>query len=313
MRNVKIKNSKIFINLVLFFCLLILLFLMQFFLVSCQAKDIVSNLKLGNNNIKDNNIPTTKNENNIENIKDNTIENTTTKSQVNDEKKSSDLENLENFGNNNLNYFDYNKITIDTTTSIGVNIKNCNLVLDYFGNLNIYGEVENISSSSKTNVVLTFDFYNKNNELIFSDSQPIGVNYLRTSTKIPFNYIIKNSNMYIDIAKIKIGINYKDYYKLFLGNVVVRQQQFYYKNNILHIDGELINIGENSVDNIILLASFYDKLDKVVFIREGYLQKTNLEPQEQENFNLEVLLGKYTPNFTHYDFEVFFEDSIKMQ
>ncbi|MCL5771967.1 MAG: hypothetical protein M1479_06815, partial [Actinobacteria bacterium] len=240
----------------------------------------------------------------------NTSISTTTKAESGSSENSYD--DTYNDKENELFFFDYKKIKIDITTSIGVKIKNCNLVLDYFGNLNLLGEIENISTSGKTNIVLTFDFYDKNNQIIFSDAQPLTVNYLRVSTKIPFSYTVKDSSKFIDIAKIKTGVNYKDYYKLFSGNVIARQEQFYYKNNILHIEGRLINIGESKVDNLILLASFYNKLDGVVFIKQGYLPKNNLLPQEQENFSIEVLLGKYTPDFTHYDFEVFFEDSIKM-
>ena len=211
-----------------------------------------------------------------------------------------------------LVFFDYKKIKLDITTSIGVKMKNCNLVLDYFGNLNFLGEIENISGSSKTSLVITFEFYDKKDELIFSDSMPLNMNYLRVSSKIPFSYTVTNQEQFINISKIKAGVNYKDYYKLFTGNTIVRREKFFYKENILHIEGRLINIGESKVDNLFLLATFFDKKDGVAFIRQCYLQKNSLLPQEQESFSLEVASGKYTPNFTHYDFEAFFEDSVNI-
>ena len=213
---------------------------------------------------------------------------------------------------NKLVFFDYKKIKLETTTSIGAKIKNCNLVLDYFGNLNFLGEIENTSSSYKTSLVITLEFYDKKNELIFSDNIPLNINYLRASSKAPFSYTVKNPENFINISKIKAGLNYKDYYKLFSGNTIARTEKFFYEDNILHVEGKLINIGESKVDNLVLLATFFDKKDGIVFIRQCYLQKTNLMPQEQEKFALEVELGKYTQGFTHYDFEVFFEDSVKM-
>jgi len=213
---------------------------------------------------------------------------------------------------NRLVFFDYKKIKLETTTSIGVKIKNCNLVLDYFGNLNFLGEIENLSSSSKTSLVITLEFFDKKNELIFSDTLPLNINYLRVSSKIPFSYTVKDPEHFINISKIKAGINYKDYYKLFTGNTIAQMEKFFYEDNILNINGRLINIGESKVNSLFLLATFFDKKDGVVFIRQCYLPKNNLLPQEQENFSLEVELGKYTPSFTHYDFEVFFEDSVKM-
>lgn len=213
---------------------------------------------------------------------------------------------------NKLVFFDYGKIKLDITSSIGIKIKNCNLILDYFGNLNVLGEIENLSSSNKTGIIITFEFYNKKDEIIFTDTMPAGINYLRISSRLPFGYTVKEAEKYIDISRIKIGVNYKDYYQLLEGNAIVRKEAFYYTDNILHIDGNIINIGENKIVNLILLASFYNDRDGVVFIRQGYLPKQELLPQEQQNFSLEVLLSKYTPYFTHYDFEVFFEDSVKM-
>ncbi|MHB1346043.1 MAG: hypothetical protein ACYCXK_00990 [Candidatus Humimicrobiaceae bacterium] len=213
---------------------------------------------------------------------------------------------------NKLVFFDYENIKLETTTSIGVKIKNYNLVLDYFGNLNFLGEIENTSNSNKTSIIITLEFYDKKNELIFSDDMPLNINYLRISSKIPFSYTVKDPEKFINISKIKAGINYKDYYKLFSGNTIARTEKFFYENNILHIEGKLINIGESRVENLVLLATFFDKKDGVVFMRKCYLEKNDLLPQEQENFRLEVELGKYTLGFTHYDFEVFFEDSVKM-
>lgn len=212
----------------------------------------------------------------------------------------------------NIDYFDYKNIKIENTYSIGVKIKNCNLVLDYFGDLILFGEIENLSSWNKTSMVVTFDFYDKKGEVLFKDKMPMNINYLRISSKMPFCYVIKDKNKYIDIGRIKIGINYKDYYKLLEGNAVAKKEKFYYKDDILHIDGKVINIGESKICNLTLLATFYDKKDMVVFIKKCYLSKQELLAKEQEDFNLEVLLSRYAPEFTHYDFEVFFEDSVKM-
>jgi hypothetical protein len=213
---------------------------------------------------------------------------------------------------NRLVFFDYKNIAIETTTAIGVKLKNCNLVLDYFGNLNFLGEIENTSNSSKTSIIVTFEFFDKKNELIFSDSMPLNINYLRVSSVIPFSYTIREQDRFVSINKIKAGINYKDYYKMFTGNIVARQDRFYYKDNILNIEGRLLNIGESDVSSLFLLATFFDKKDGVVFIRECYLPEKVLKSGQEEDFTLEVRPGRYTPEFTHYDFEVFFEDSVKM-
>lgn len=211
-----------------------------------------------------------------------------------------------------LIFFDYKKIKLDITTSIGVKIKNCNLLLDYFGNLNVLGEIENRSNSNKTGITVTFEFYDKDDEIIFKDELPAPVNYLGVSSKLPFSYTVRETQKYIDISRIKIGVNYKDYFQITGGNAIARKEEFYYKEDILHIGGKVINIGENKIVNLILLAPFYDNKDRVVFIKKCFLPSEELESQQQQDFSLDVLLNKYTPFFTHYDFEVFFEDSVNM-
>jgi hypothetical protein len=211
-----------------------------------------------------------------------------------------------------LSYFDYKKIGIDVTSSIGVKIKNCNIILDYFGNLLVLGEVSNISSVIKTNMILTFDFYDKKNDLLFSDNIIIQTNYLRPGATVPFIYSVKDSTQYININNVKIGINYKDYYKLLQSNVVVRKEKTSYEDNMIKISGKLVNIGENKAKNIVLLCTFYDEKDKVVFIKKCYIPKQELSPKEEEDFLLEVLFSKFGSKFTHYNFEVFFEDSVEM-
>lgn len=211
-----------------------------------------------------------------------------------------------------LSYFDYKKIAIDVTSSIGVKIKNCNIILDYFGNLLVLGEVSNTSSITKTNMILTFDFYNKKNDLLFSDNMVVQTNYLRPGTAIPFIYSVKDSAQYININNVKIGINYKDYYKLLQSNVVVRKEKTSYEDNMMKISGKLVNIGENKAKNIVLLCTFYDEKDKVVSIKKCYIPKQELLPKEEEDFLIEVLFSKFDSKFTHYNFEVFFEDSVEM-
>ena len=182
--------------------------------------------------------------------------------------------------------------------------------MDYFGNLLVLGEVSNISSVIKTNMILTFDFYDKN-DLLFSDNIIIQTNYLRPGATVPFIYSVKDSTQYININNVKIGINYKDYYKLYKAMLLLEKKTSY-EDNMIKISGKLVNIGENKAKNIVLLCTFYDEKDKVVFIKKCYIPKQELSPKEEEDFLLEVLFSKFGSKFTHYNFEVFFEDSVEM-
>lgn len=208
-----------------------------------------------------------------------------------------------------LYFFDYKKINIEKAGSIDVKIENCNLYVDIYGDLVIVGEVENISSVTKTNIEMTFTFYDKRGGEILSDKIPAYANHLREGRRVPFFYHLDDRGKYIDIDKIKIGINYKNYHDRFKGNPIVKDEKFYYQGNLMVIEGKVVNLGKKRVENLKLLCTFYNRRDQVVFIKQCFLPKEELEPLERQNFILKILLGEYLPPFTHYRKEIFFEDS----
>jgi len=211
---------------------------------------------------------------------------------------------------NPLYFFDYTKIRLEDTSSIEIKMENCNLYVDIYGDLVILGEVKNISSTYKTDIEITFDFYNKNGEKITSDTVSAYVNYLRGGSSVPFSFYLSEKENYIDICKVKIGVNYKNYYEKFKGNLVEKIEKFYYQENILVIEGKVLNLSRISVKNLKLLCTFYNKKDRVVFIKQCYLPREKLGPLEEQSFILKVLLDEYLPSFTHYRLEIFFEDSL---
>jgi len=220
-----------------------------------------------------------------------------------------DSSNYNNEGS--LYLFDYKKITLENTGSIDVKIERCNLYLDIYEDLVILGEVENVSSVNKTNIEITFDFYDKHETEIMSVTIPAPVNYLKGGSRLPFYYYLTDRQRYIDIYRVKIGVNYKDYYERFEGNPIVENERYRYEEDYLIIEGRIINIGGEKIRNLKLFCTFYNDKDQVVFIKQCYLPKEEMIPENEQEYTLKVLLDEYLPDFTHYRFEVFFEDEIK--
>lgn len=208
-------------------------------------------------------------------------------------------------------FFDYTKIIIDTTQSIDIKIKNSNIYTDIYGDLLILGEIVNFSTINKTDIEVTFNFYNKLDNLIDSKTLEASANYLKIGGVLPFVYNYEEKSKYIDIAKIKIGINYKNYNKDLIGNPVIASENFYYDKDILKIEGKVINTGQNKIEDLKLLATFYNNKNQVVFIRKCNYLKNNLLPLEDEKFTLDILMDEYIQSFTHYKIEAFFKDSLK--
>ncbi len=218
----------------------------------------------------------------------------------------------DSFEENDLIYFfDYTKIKVDATQSIDIKIKNSNIYTDIYGDLLILGEIVNSSTINKTDLEITFNFYDKLDNLIDTRVLEAFVNYLKIGGVLPFVYNYEEKSKYIDIAKIKIGINYKNYNKELIGNPMVTSEKFYYSKDILKIEGKVINLGKNKIEDLRLLTTFYNNKNQVVFIRKCSYLKDSLLPLEEEGFNLDVLMDEYIQPFTHYGIEAFFKDSLK--
>ena len=208
--------------------------------------------------------------------------------------------------------FDYKKINIESTSSIGAEIKNCNVYIDLYGDLIILGELENTSRTTKTDIEITLSFISRVGDSILEAAIPVQANYLKSGTKYPFHYYYEDRQKYIDISTIKVGVNYKEYNKNFKGNPIVEIEDYFYRDQYLTIQGRVINLGKEKIKNLKLLCTFYNDRDKVVFIKECYLKRAKMMPSEEQVFTLEILLDEYLEEFTHYSFEIFFEDEIRV-
>ena len=220
--------------------------------------------------------------------------------------------NGQNDDSGELYLFDYKKINVESTSSIGAEIKNCNVYIDLYGDLIILGELENTSSTTKTDIEITLSFISRVGTSILETVVPVTVNYLKNGAIYPFHYYYGDRQKYIDISTIKVGVNYKEYNKNFKGNPIVETEDYFYRDQYLIIQGRVINLGKEKIKNLKLLCTFYNRRDKVVFIKECYLKRVKMMPSEEQVFTLEILLDEYLEEFTHYSFEIFFEDEIRV-
>ncbi|MBM3700489.1 MAG: hypothetical protein FJW68_06220 [Actinobacteria bacterium] len=206
--------------------------------------------------------------------------------------------------------FDYNKIKINSTSALDIKIKNCNVYKDVFGDLVVLGEIENNSAITKTNMDITFSIIDEKNNTFDFIKQSAYAEYLRGGFILPFDFIYENRPGYINVSEIKIGLNYRNYNKEFMGYPVISDEGFFYNKDIITIKGNVFNLGSNEIEGLKLLCTFYDKKNKVVFIRECYLEADSLKAREGQDFEISVLLDDYVKDFTSYSIEVFFRDAV---
>jgi hypothetical protein len=208
--------------------------------------------------------------------------------------------------------FDYTAISIDITKSLDIEIKNCGIYMDIYDDLIIMGEVKNSSLLYKTNVEITFDFYDSKGVLLDSQKVKTIADYILPGKSFPFSFIYDKKTKYIDISKIKVGVNYKNYNKSFEGFPVAAMKNFYYIDDMMIINGNVSNIGSSDIEDLKLTGVFYNYLNRVVFLKECYLAKDKLFAGQAEDFVLRILLDEYTPQFTHFKFEASFRDTLKV-
>jgi hypothetical protein len=215
-------------------------------------------------------------------------------------------------GNASASLFDYTAIKIDTTKSLDIEIENCDVYLDIDGDLLILGEIANSSLLYKTNVEITFDFYDSKGEILDSQKVKTIADYILPGKRFPFSLIYDKRAKYIDISKIKIGVNYKNYNESFEGFPVVTRKNFYYIDDMMVTDGNISNIGGKDIEDLKLVGVFYNYKNQVVFLKECYLADDKLSAGQSEDFVLKILLDEYTPQFTHFNFEAAFRDTLKV-
>lgn len=211
-----------------------------------------------------------------------------------------------------LYLFDYENINIDTTSSIGTKIKNCNAYIDMYGDLIILGELENISGNIKTDIEMTIDLMRADSGLIHTEVVPVTADYLGKGAKYPFHYYYTEKEKYIELSTIKIGVNYREYHNDFEGNPIAEIEDYYYQKDYFIVEGRIINLGKEKIKDLRLLCTFYDNKDRVVFIKECYLPRERMMPGEEQYFTLKVFLDQYIKEFTDFHFEIFFEDEIRV-
>ncbi|MBN1299453.1 MAG: hypothetical protein JW997_07190 [Actinobacteria bacterium] len=210
-----------------------------------------------------------------------------------------------------LSLFDHTAIKLMPAGVLDLEIKNCNIYQDIYGDLILLGELLNKSEIIKTNIEITLSFFDKNKNIIDEKIIPAYAEYLRSGKTMPFVFVYEHKTKYINLSEIKIGVNYKNYNKGLEGYPVVTEEDFYYDGDVLTISGNIFNLGASNIENLRLLCTFYNKKNQVVFIRDCFIQNESLGMLKKQDFKLSVLLDEYIEEFTDYRLEVFFRDSLK--
>jgi len=184
--------------------------------------------------------------------------------------------------------------------------------MDIYGDIIVLGEIENLSNAWKTNIEITFNFNDSSGMEIDFVKTPAFASYLQPGSIMPFYLVYSERSNYINISSVKIGTNFRNYNKSPKGQPIVSEEKRGFINKIFNVSGKVTNIGENSIEDLKIFCTFYNLKNQVVFIKKCYIKEDIMEPLDEQDFRLEVLMDEYLPEFTHYRFGAFFRDSLKI-
>jgi hypothetical protein len=183
----------------------------------------------------------------------------------------------------------------------------------YGGIYNVFGEVQNTGNQA-VGYTIAATFYNSKNEVVatsfLSPEQPNHLTILLPNRKSPFE---------IDLPSSKVNITGIDHYALevttsppnkFIQGLEVKSNQFNITGEGLQITGEIKNVGSKAMDEIEILATFYNATGAVVAVGSvgwGYSADVNgqpgFHPNQTDTFYLTLAEGVFAavyPTIDHY-------------
>ncbi|GEM_PF-1105630 len=294
---------------------LLIIFFIFFIIILLSGCNNFFDLSLGENS--SNNSPTqqsalkstlkaTFNENLAENSNANLNENLNGNLNKNLNKNSQEL-----FSDAPVFLFDSSKIKIIPVKPIDAIIRSNFLYQDMYGDLLVFGEFLNNSDSIKTNINFTYEFLDAYGKTLDFIKMPANVDYVLNGGFLPFCLIYDKKENYINIAALKIGVDYSSYNKRFYGLPIVSVENFYYEDKKLNIEGKVINLGQSDIEDLKVFGVFYNNKEQVVFFRQCFIQDSKMFKEQEQNFSLVLYLDSYLPEFTHYKFTATFRDTLK--
>jgi len=145
--------------------------------------------------------------------------------------------------------------------------------------------------------------YDASDTLIGTESSYIDLDIIMPGEKSPFSILVTNS-IPIDHYKLKI-IDYDITTEQPYRNLQILS----YSDSIdvlgwMHVVGEVKNNGSETVEYVMILATFYDSDGKVVVTEWTFTEEDEIAPGETGTFELLMIYSDLVPQIDHYTLQV---------
>ena len=167
-------------------------------------------------------------------------------------------------------------------------INKISLHKDKFGYLHLFGEIRNISEKSLTNITLSFDFLDHNNNTLGSYFRESEIDTLNPHQFSPFEIIYLDLNSVDNVKNYSYEVEYnisKEKPTLLKIDHVNNRLDF---TGFYYINGKITNLGPKIANNVTVIATVFDHNDKILGITKAISEPFTIGIKENAAFGLAV-------------------------
>ncbi|MGE0242954.1 MAG: FxLYD domain-containing protein [Nitrososphaeraceae archaeon] len=167
-------------------------------------------------------------------------------------------------------------------------INKISLQKDKFGYLHLFGEIRNISEKSLTNITLSFDFLDNNNNTLGSYFRDPEIDTLNPHQFSPFEIIYLDLNSVDNVKNYSYEVEYnisKEKPTLLKIDHVNNRLDF---TGFYYINGKITNLGPKIANNVTVIATVFDHNDNILGITKAISEPFTIGIKENAAFGLAV-------------------------
>jgi hypothetical protein len=176
---------------------------------------------------------------------------------------------------------------------------------DKFGYLHLFGEIRNNSEKSLTNITLSFNFLDHNNNTLGSYFRAPEIDTLNPHHFSTFEII------YLDLNSIDKVKNYSYEVEYNISKEKPTLLKIDYVNNRLdltgfyYINGKITNIGSNIANNITVIATVFDHNNNIIGITKAISEPFTIGSKKSAAFGLAVNDKTISIKIKHYTLQAY--------
>ena len=159
---------------------------------------------------------------------------------------------------------------------------------DQFGYLYLFGEIKNNSEKSLTNITLSANFLDFDNNILGTYSRNPEINTINPNQFSPFEIIYLDPNTIAKVKNFSFSVDYQ------IGKEKPNLLSLDHLNSRLdftgfyYINGEITNIGNNTANNVTVVATIYDLNGNIIGITKAITEPFVIGSKNKAAFGLAV-------------------------